>query len=41
MKQKERRSKMFWLGFGIGAYTTIIAEFTALIVYAIKGGRKK
>ena len=32
---------MFWLGFGIGAYTIIIAEFTALIVYAIKGGRKK
>lgn len=32
---------MFWFGFGIGAYTTIIAEFTALIVYAIVGRRKK
>ena len=32
---------MFWLGFGIGAYTTVIIEFIALIVYAIKWGRKK
>lgn len=32
---------MFWLGFGIGAYTIIVAEFMALIVLAIKGGRKK
>ena len=32
---------MFWLGFGIGAYTTIFIEFIALIVYAIIGRRKK
>ena len=32
---------MFWLGFGIGAYTTIIIEFIALIVYAIKRRKKK
>lgn len=32
---------MFWLGFGIGAYTTIVVEFIALIVYAIIERRKK
>lgn len=32
---------MFWLGFGIGAYTIIVAEFIALIVLAIKRGHKK
>lgn len=32
---------MFWLGFGIGVYTIIVAEFMALIVLAIKRGRKK
>lgn len=32
---------MFWFGFGIGAYTIIVAEFMALIVLAIKRGRKK
>lgn len=32
---------MFWLGFVVGAYTTIIAEFIALIAYAIIGRRKK
>lgn len=32
---------MFWLGFEIGVYTAIIAEFIALIVYAIIGRRKK
>ena len=41
MKRKERRGKMFWLGFGIGVYTAIIIEFIALIVYAIKGRGKK
>ena len=32
---------MFWLGFGIGAYSIFIAEFIELIVYAIKRGSKK
>lgn len=32
---------MFWFGFGVGAYTTIIAEFIALIVYAIIRRDKK
>ena len=32
---------MFWFGFGIGAYTTIVVEFLALIVYAIIGRGKK
>lgn len=32
---------MFWLGFGVGVYTIIIGEFIALVIYAIKGGRKK
>lgn len=32
---------MFWLGFGVGVYTIIVAEFMALIVLAIKRGRKK
>lgn len=32
---------MFWIGFGTGAYTIIVAEFMALIVLAIKRGRKK
>lgn len=32
---------MFWSGFGIGAYTTIVVEFIALIVYAIIERRKK
>lgn len=32
---------MFWLGFGAGAYTIIIAQFIALIVFAIKRGHKK
>lgn len=32
---------MFWLGFGIGAYTTIVIEFIALVILAIKRGHKK
>lgn len=32
---------MFWFGFGIGVYVVIIAEFTALIIAAIKRGKKK
>ena len=32
---------MFWFGFGIGVYTTIVIEFIALIVCAIKGRHKK
>jgi hypothetical protein len=32
---------MFWLGFGAGVYTIAIGEFIALVIYAIKGGRKK
>lgn len=32
---------MFWLGFGIGIYTLIVAEFIALVILAIKWGRKK
>ena len=32
---------MFWLGFGIGGCTIIVAEFVTLIVLAIKRGRKK
>ena len=31
---------MFWLGFVIGVYTTIIAEFIALIVYYCREGKK-
>lgn len=31
---------MFWLGFIIGAYTTIIAEFIALIVYYYREDKK-
>ena len=32
---------MFWLGFGVGVYTLVIAEFIALVIYEIKGGRGK
>ena len=32
---------MFWFGFGIGVYTTIIIKFIVLVIYAIKGGRGK
>lgn len=32
---------MFWFGFAIGVYTTIIIEFITLIILAIKRGRKK
>ena len=29
---------MFWLGFGIGVYSTIVIEFIALVILAIKRG---
>lgn len=32
---------MFWFGFGVGVYTTIVIEFIALVVLAIKRGHKK
>ena len=32
---------MFWLGFGVGIYTTIVIEFIVLIIYAIIERRKK
>ena len=32
---------MFWLGFGVGVYTLVIAEFIVLVIYAINGGRGK
>ena len=32
---------MFWLGFFAGAYALGLIEFTGILVYAVKRGRKK
>lgn len=32
---------MFWYGFVIGCLLVIVAEITGIIVYALKGGKKK